>query len=92
MLIINPHTKGKKQIKLSKKYFPHLFNDEGQRIKDTFIYTLFDDVIVETIEPVETIREKIKDYILFKIQCLETENETNNIKINKLKLILNNGQ
>lgn len=92
MIIINPQAEGKKHIEVSPKYFPHLFDENGKRTKSTFIYTLFDDIIVETVEDIETIRKKIKSYILFKIECLETENTTNNNKINKLKLLLNNGQ
>lgn len=92
MIIINPRTEGKKHIEVTAKYFPHLFDENGKRIKSTFIYTLFDDVIIETVEDIETIRKKIKAYILHKIECLEVENTTNNNKINKLKLLLNNGQ
>ena len=88
MLIINPKLKGKKSFEFTKKYFPHLFDENGKQIEKTFIYTIFNDIIIESIEDAKTIQQKTESFIKHKIKCLEAEISTQNKKLNDLKSML----
>lgn len=88
MLVVNPNLKGKTNFKASKKYFPHLFDENGKQIEKTFIYSLFDDIIIESLEDAKTIQQKTEKYIKHKIECLQVEIATSTRKLNELKAMI----
>lgn len=88
MLIINPNLKDKTKFEASKKYFPHLFDENGKQIEKTFIYSLFDDIIIESLEDAKTIQQKTEKYIKHKIKCLQVEIATLTRKLNELKAMI----
>lgn len=88
MIIINPNLKGKNNFEASKKYFPHLFDENGRQVEKTFIYSLFNDIIIESLEDTKTIQQKTENFIKHKIKCLEAEILTQNKKLNELKAML----
>lgn len=88
MLVINPNLKRKTNFEATKKYFPHLFDENGKQIEKTFIYSYFDDIIIESLEDAKTIQQKTIKYIKHKIKCLEIEILTSNKKLEQLKAML----
>ena len=88
MIIVNPNLKGKNSFEPSKKYFPHLFDENGRQIEETFIYSRFNDIIIESIEDAKTIKQKAESFIKHEIKCLEIEILTQNKKLNELKSML----
>ncbi|MBQ7798509.1 MAG: hypothetical protein IJ371_05240 [Clostridia bacterium] len=88
MIKINPKLNGKISIEEPMAYFPHLFDENGKQIAKTFIYSFFDDIIIESLEDLKTIKQKVKKYIQHKTDCLKIEIETATRKLNKLKKMI----
>jgi hypothetical protein len=88
MIYINPQLKGKKTFETSSKHFPHLFNANGEQIHKTYIYMLFNDIIVESTEGADEIQKKTRDFINHKIKCLESEAITISQTIKELKAMI----
>lgn len=88
MIFVNPNLHGKKSAEFSKKDFPHLFNESGEQIKKTYIYMLFNDIIVESTEGAEEIQNKTEDYIKHKIECLRAEILSKNQTIKDLETMI----
>lgn len=88
MIIVNPNLRGKKSAELSKKDFPHLFTEDGRQTRKTYIYMLFNDIVIESTESAEEIKRKTEEYIKHKIECLRAEILTKNQTIKELKSMI----
>lgn len=88
MIIVNPNLHGQKSAELSKKHFPHLFSESGEQTQKTYIYMLFNDIIVESTESAEEIQRKTADFIRHKIKTLSDEIRIKTQTINELKQMI----